>query len=224
MQRISLYAWIAIALLTVSALAGPGHADEADSAHTLTLALQPGALDDAGRAAAHEQRPAAFTEGSWTIEPLVFAVADVSYGAHVDVYGTALGASYYFADDLAIRGEAIGFFAKQTDDDSLAGGLSLHGRWHYYRRGGFTLFFEGGGGMIHASVSIPDAKRSDRQDGTNLNFTATAILGATFQLTENLHLNGAFRYLHISNARRHGLKRNPSTEGIGGHLGLIYTF
>lgn len=224
MQRISLCARIAIIGLALAALAQPGEARDWSEQYRLSLAAEPDALEEAGRAAAHEQQRRPFSKDSWTVESLVFGAGEVSKGSNVDLYGTAVGASYYYDDDFAIRAEAFGMFANQGGSDAWAGGANLHGRWHYFRRDPFTLFFEGGGGMLQASVSIPDGPRSRNYDGTHFNFVATAIFGATYQIADNLHLNGAFRYIHISNARRNGKERNPSIEGIGGHLGLIWTF
>ncbi|MFA9477671.1 acyloxyacyl hydrolase [Phycisphaerales bacterium AB-hyl4] len=224
MQRIALHAWIAIAALAIATFSQSADACESCNNYQLSLAVQHDDLDHAAREARHEQRPAPFTEGSWTLDAVGFATSDVSPGANADIYGTAIGGSYYFADALAIRLETIGLASYQSGDDAYGGGLGLHGRWHFLQRQNFTLFFEGGGGMIYTNVSLPDGDRARNRDGTHFNFTATMILGLTYQLTENLHLNTGLRYIHISNARRNGKKRNPATEAVGGQLGLTWSF
>lgn len=164
------------------------------------------------------------SRGTWSVEPMTFVLTDVSRGARADLYSVGIGGGYYFAERHALRVEVYGTHVDQTGDNALGVGANLHGRWHFLQRGRFSLYFEGGGGLLQTTVSLPDGPRERGRDGTHFNFTATAILGASYQLRDRLHLNTAFRYMHISNARRRGADRNPSTEAVGGSVGLMWTF
>lgn len=213
--------WAMVLLLGAMPVAAVGEA----------LSLEGPTVESAARAQepvqfkAQRTLAAAFTKGSWMGDVFGVAMAGVD-GADGDATftGGGVGASYYLWDDFAMRGELIGLHVAQHGDDAAAGGLNLFTRWHFLHRERFTLFAEIGGGLLQADVSIPDDDRSRGDDGTNFCFTAHGGLGATYQLTDRTHVFGAFRYLHLSNARLEGAERNPSEEAIGGYMGLMVAF
>lgn len=179
--------------------------------------------DSVGPEAAQPQREP-FTRGSWAVDVFGIATSNINNEPGANLYGGGLGLSYYVEDNLAIRAEAIGLGLDQNGDDAAAGGLTLLARWHFYRQPRWSLFVEGGAGFLISDVSIPDGSRSRDEDGTNFNFTPQAGVGATYQLADNMHLVGGFRYIHISNASIEGGSRNPGNDTIGGYLGVMFTF
>jgi hypothetical protein len=60
--------------------------------------------------------------------------------------------------------------------------------------------------------------------GTYFNFTLQSGVGATFQLTNNLHLVGGVHFFHLSNAAIRGINHNPDLNALEGYAGLIYCF
>jgi opacity protein-like surface antigen len=101
--------------------------------------------------------------------------------------------------------------------EGFAASLGLNLRKHFFIRDPFSIYIDGGMGMIRADGQFPDG-------GTNTNFTLQGGLGATYRLSDSLHLVGGVRWFHISNARRHGEDGNMSTDGPAVYAGLMWTW
>ena len=169
--------------------------------------------------AAAEPEPASmFEKGTWTLE--------LSGGSYDDVFHSdekhhvaTVGGGYYFADRHSFRVELTGWDldAKDGNPDTTAFGGNLGLRFHFleYRR--LTLFAEGSLGFYYANRKFPPG-------GTHLNYVTQGGLGATFRVYDNVHLYGAARYVHASNARIHGDDENPSVDAVGGYAGVLFTF
>jgi hypothetical protein len=161
-----------------------------------------------------------FPKGTWTMEFYGNYVHSVGKGDSVTSSVAAGG--YYFDDRHVVRLEAVGYFL-DTDsdsrdaDDSLGGGLNIGLRYQFFERGPWTLFFEGIAGMLYGGHNFPSG-------GTHFNFNEQLGLGATLRLDEHAHLIGGARYMHISNARIHGEDENPTFDGLGGYIGVLFTY
>jgi hypothetical protein len=68
------------------------------------------------------------------------------------------------------------------------------------------------------------ADRAVPEFGTHFNFTAKGGAGATWRLTDSLHLIGGARYFHLSNGNLHGRDQNPSHDGVQYWAGVMVTF
>jgi opacity protein-like surface antigen len=159
-----------------------------------------------------------FDAGTWTLQFSAAYFDDLSPSdENVATGTTAVG--YYFADRWALNLEVVGYAldAKQGGDDTQGAGVNLGLRWHFIAQDRVSLFLEGAAGMLYADERFPPG-------GTNFNFALQAGLGATFRVYENVHLIGAARYLHISNANLHGIDENPSIDSIGGYVGVLFEF
>ncbi len=215
-ERIIARAVLSACLLLASAGRAPAQTANGEPADGETaLALTPA---ESGAAAE------AFLKGSWTLDAFAFTTADVIGDPHATLYGGGVGGSYYVVDHFALRAELFGLGAHQSTDDAAGFGFSLLARWHFFHQDRLTLFLEGGAGLIQTDVSVPDGDPAAQEDGTHFNFTPQASLGATWRLEENLHLIGAARYIHVSNADKSGEDENPSLETLGGYVGLLWTF
>ncbi|MEM1445669.1 MAG: acyloxyacyl hydrolase [Planctomycetota bacterium] len=165
-----------------------------------------------------------FAKGSWTLDTFAMAGTDMASKPVDEVLGGGLGVNYYFRDRVAFRTELMGLDITQEGNDAAAGGVSLMTRWHFLERDRFSLFLEGGFGVLFSDVSVPDASATQFEDGTHFNFTTQGSVGATYRLFERTHLIGAARYLHISNAGLSGDDENPGSDFVGGYLGLMWEF
>jgi len=215
-ERIIAPALLSACLLLASAGRAPAQTANGESADGETaLALTPA---ESGAAAE------AFLKGSWTLDAFAFATASIEGDPFATPFGGGVGGSYYVADYFALRAELLGVGVHQGSDDAAGVGFSLLARWHFYHRDRLTLFFEGGAGLLQSDVSVPDGDPAQEEDGTHFNFTPQASVGATYRLKDNLHLIGAARYLHISNANKSGEDENPGLDTVGGYVGLLWTF
>jgi hypothetical protein len=194
-------------------------------------ASQPGlfaALTDVGTkqpissTGAAQARP--FSKGAWSLEPFAFALDGLDDDPSAELYGGGFGLNYYFDDGLALRGEFYGTGVDQTGDDAFGGGFNLLARWHFLREPNWSLFAEGGGGLLQTDVSLPDGRMDRNNDGTHFNFSSHIGAGATYRIDPSTHLIGALRFTHISNAGISGDDENPGVNAIGGYVGVSFQF
>ncbi len=196
-------------------LASIGHAQESTSPAAqaasndddpLTLAVSP--------ATPHHD---AFTRDSWTLQ------LDGSYvseqGGSNDIHGEQInaGASYYLLDRVAVVGELSGYHFNADNasyNDAYGGGFDLLLRWHFLQIDRFTLYADAGAGAVQFDQRFPP-------EGTHFNFALRAGLGATYRLTDNLHLMGGSRFFHVSNADLEGSDHNPGLDSFEFYLGLM---
>ena len=161
----------------------------------------------------------AFDAGSWVLQATASYVnGDAGFfGDTVEAGSLNLGVGYYFKDDWGIYGELVGDHWDQRNADlDVAGvGVNVLLRWHFLNRESWTMFIDGGGGLARFEDEFPAG-------GTHANFTARVGLGATYRLSDNLHLIGALRYFHLSNAARRGQDENPSIDGVEASVGLLW--
>ena len=159
-----------------------------------------------------------FKKGTWALELNGGTYDDVFASDEKHHVGT-VGLGYYFADRHGFRIEATGWDldAKDGNPDTTAFGGNLGLRFHFLEHGRLTLFAEGGLGFYYANRKFPPG-------GTHFNYVSQGGLGATFRVRDNLHLYGAARYVHASNARIHGDDENPSVDAVGGYVGVMFTF
>ena len=141
--------------------------------------------------------PGRFTAGSW--EAPVYG--SVSFGsAPGEIYLAHVGVSYYLVDNFSASLEALGG-ASLGDATGGAVGFDLLLRWHMLRREGWSLFVDGGAGILYTTTSF-------ETNATHFNFTPQIGVGTTFQMGDDVDLMGGIRWHHISNANIDGPNRN----------------
>ena len=187
----------------------------------MAVPARPVRADDGGRDAA---RPATmFPKGTWD---LAFhgAYHETERKGDETVASATGSAGYYIRDRLSIRGELVGYDldnkAGPSDadaDDAMGIGVDAGLRYQFieYRR--LTLFAEIYTGVLYSHRDFPE-------DGSHLNFNLHGGVGATFRLHDDVHLIGGVRHLHISNARLRGEDENPSFDGPGAYVGVLFRF
>lgn len=122
-----------------------------------------------------------------------------------------IGLSWFFVDNVSLDVEFTGLGIKQPGDDAGAGDVSLLFRWHFLVRERWTLYVEGGAGLLWASQDVPP-------DGTSFNFTPQVGLGATYDLGNDVRLMVGARWFHISNARLSD--NNPGLDSVMAYVGV----
>jgi len=154
-----------------------------------------------------------FTAGKWTL---------VSYGSAAvgktsrRVYAGHLGLGYYMIDSVSINLEGAGYFIDQTNDTG-AGAVGLLPRWHYLQGDNWSVYVDGGAGIIYSDKRMGDS-------GTHFNFTLEAGLGMTYSLSERIMPITGFRWFHVSNARIKGEERNVGFDSPMFYLGIMMPF
>lgn len=129
-------------------------------------------------------------------------------------------AEYFLVDDFSFNIDlGGGYFHQGRDDpgDAFGANLNLILRWHLVARDSYSLFVEGGAGVLGTTEEIPAG-------GTNFNFTPQAGFGATFALDEEKgsRLYTGVRWHHISNARIKGADDNPGRDAAMAYIGVSF--
>ncbi|CAA9419950.1 MAG: hypothetical protein AVDCRST_MAG64-2815 [uncultured Phycisphaerae bacterium] len=169
-------------------------------------------------------RPASmFPKGTWDLA-LHGAYHQTEREGDETIATATLSAGYYFGDRFSVRGELVGYALDNQPgpspadaDDAVGLGVNAGLRYQFIEYQRLTLFAEVYTGVLYSHRDFPE-------DGTHLNFTLQGGLGATFRLADDVHLFGGVRHLHISNARLRGEDENPSFDGPGAYVGLLFRF
>lgn len=126
------------------------------------------------------------------------------------------GAEFYVADGLALAVELNGLDVEQNGPDSGAVNALLLLRWHFVQRERWSVFFDGGAGLLYAGNPVP-------ANGSRFNFTPQAGLGASIALGDDgTRLLVGARWQHISNART--FETNPGRDSLMLWAGLSWGF
>ena len=172
---------------------------------------------------APEQPAEPFAKGTWALQftGSYISGSDASLTDSLGEGGSGnVGVGYFLFKNVGVYGELVGYgFDKKdwTGDDAWGGGLNMLLRWHFLSFDRWSIYADGGGGIIEFEDEFPSG-------GTHFNFTGRVGLGASIRLAHNLHLIGGARYLHISNAAIHGVERNPGFDSMEYYTGLMFTF
>lgn len=126
-----------------------------------------------------------------------------------------VGLSYFIIDDLSFDVELNGLYISQRGDDAWGANLNLLFRWHFIARDTWSLYFDGGAGMLGTTDHVPE-------NGSGFNFTPQAGLGISFDVGQEARLMTGVRWHHISNANT--FNRNPGRDSVMGYVGLSLPF
>lgn len=123
------------------------------------------------------------------------------------------GLSHYFAAGQSFNVELNGLGFVQEGQDAVGLNLAVLHRWDVVRRQNWSLYIDGGVGIIGSTSDVPS-------EGSSFNFTPQAGGGATIQLEGNQRLMVGLRWHHISNGDT--FEDNPGQDAIYGYLGINF--
>jgi len=121
------------------------------------------------------------------------------------------GLSKFLFNGHSINLELNTIYFNQPDDDALGLNLSLLMRWHFLRKSNWSLFVDGGAGILGTTSDVPSR-------GASFNFTPQAGAGASIKLNNQKRLLLGLRWHHISHADLFG--SNPGRDSLLGYVGL----
>ena len=127
----------------------------------------------------------------------------------------SVGASYFIAPYLSLDPQATVLYADQEGQNAFAAGFSLLFRWHFIHCETWTVYFEGGAGMIFSTEDIPEG-------ASHLNFTPQICIGGTIDLGNDVRLMAAAGWYHISNAN--SAVDNDGRDQLMLYAGLSFPF
>ncbi|MEL6224806.1 MAG: acyloxyacyl hydrolase [Cyanobacteria bacterium J06627_8] len=123
------------------------------------------------------------------------------------------GLSHFFANGQSINLELNGMAFFQTGDDAAGVNLTLLHRWHFVRQENWSLYIDGGAGLLGTTDDVPST-------GSSFNFTPQAGGGATVRLNDEQRLMVGLRWHHISNANL--FSSNPGRDSVMGYVGVNF--
>ena len=121
------------------------------------------------------------------------------------------GISKFLFDRHSINLELNTIYFNQPGNDALGLNLALLMRWHFIRKSNWSLYIDGGAGVMGTTSDVP-------RSGASFNFTPQAGAGTTIKLNEQQRLMLGLRWHHISHADLFGA--NPGRDSIMGYVGL----
>ncbi len=163
-----------------------------------------------------------FDKGDWRL----YGYASGTLGGGNHIYEGHLGGGYYFFDNLSINLElAAGYTEFNSRGGAPAGDTGNFGfdvllRYHFlkgkdWRGAKWSLYADGGCGFRYfGPESFP-------ANGTHVNWTPQAGLGATYELKNNWSLMGGARFFHVSNGNIYGGNKNPGYDSLQLYAGLM---
>lgn len=170
--------------------------------------VQFGMLDD------HQPVPTFGAEGSWRFQIQAGGAFEPKRTRNKAGFG-GVGVSYFLLEGLSMDFELNGYYFSQRGNDTGGGNFNLLFRWHFVSEPTWSLYFDGGAGVLLTGDRVPD-------NGTRFNFTPQAGLGVSFEIKPDLRLMTGLRWHHISNA---GTGRsNPGRDHLLGYLMLSMPF
>lgn len=124
-----------------------------------------------------------------------------------------VGVSHFFYDAHSVNLELNALAFDQPGDNALGLNLNLLVRSHWIRGENWSVFIDGGAGIIGTTSDVPS-------EGSSFNFTPQVGGGATFQINDKQRLMTGLRYYHISNADT--FESNPGLDALMGYVGLNF--
>jgi hypothetical protein len=125
------------------------------------------------------------------------------------------GISWFVVDDLSIDVQANADWFDQSGANAWGGDVELLFRWHFIARDTWSLYVDGGCGLMWTSRDVPP-------DSASFNFTPQAGAGITWEIASDTRLMLGARWFHASNANTGS--PNPSYNGVFAYAGVSFGF
>jgi len=126
-----------------------------------------------------------------------------------------VGVSWFVVDDLSIDVQVNADYFNQPGPSAWGGDVELLFRWHFLARDTWSLYVDGGCGLMWTSHDVPP-------DSASFNFIPQAGAGVTWEIAEDTRLMLGARWFHVSNANTGS--PNPSYDGVFAYAGVSFGF
>ena len=122
-----------------------------------------------------------------------------------------VGISEFLFNRHSINFEFNTIYFDQPGENAVGFNLNLLMRWHFVKQENWTLFVDGGAGVMGTTNDVP-------RRAAGFNFTPQVGGGASIKLNEEQNLLFGLRWHHISHADTFG--RNPGRDSLMGYVRL----
>lgn len=125
------------------------------------------------------------------------------------------GLEWFFVDGVSLMTELNYVSINQEGKDATGINFNLLFRWHFYRERSWSLFLDGGAGLLLTTQDVP-------QVGSSFNFTPQAGGGLTVDVGDDARFVLGARWHHISNANLY--RENPGRDSFMVYGALSFPF
>lgn len=157
-----------------------------------------------------KERPEFGEKGSkrWYIQGATAIGINEELGSPLFLGGA--GISEFILNGHSINLELNKIAVFQDGDDAIGLNLAFLMRWHFYRAENWSVFVDGGVGIVGTTNEVPSS-------GSSLNFTPQVGGGTTIRLKNDRRLFLGIRWHHISNGDIY--ENNPGRDSVMGYVG-----
>ena len=127
-----------------------------------------------------------------------------------------VGVEWYPIDGFAVgfRVDGVGIELEDTPTTGGGGGALLL-RWHVHRAEDWSIYLDGGCGLVYFAEDVPSG-------ASRLDFSPQVGGGVTCALGPEVRLMAGLRWYHLSNAQTNS--SNPGVDMLQGYLGITFGF
>ena len=127
-----------------------------------------------------------------------------------------VGVEWYPVDGFAVgfRVDGVGIELEDTPTTGGGGGALLL-RWHVHRAEDWSIYLDGGCGLVYFAEDVPAG-------ASRLDFSPQVGGGVTYALGPAVRLMAGLRWYHLSNAQTNS--SNPGVDMLQGYLGITFGF
>ena len=127
-----------------------------------------------------------------------------------------VGVEWYPVDGFAlgVRVDGVGIELNDTPTTGGGGGALLL-RWHVYRAETWSVYLDGGCGLVYFAEDVPAG-------ASRLDFSPQVGGGVTYSIAEDLRLMVGLRWYHLSNAQTNST--NPGVDMLEAYVGVTFSF
>ena len=125
------------------------------------------------------------------------------------------GVDWFFLENISMGLSLDGSYYDQVGENAWGIGLNLLFRWHFLTGEKWSIYVDGGCGILGTTNDVPF-------NGSSFNFTPQAGAGFTYEICEGTRLMTGARWYHISNARTYS--ENPGLDAMQLYGGVTFSF
>lgn len=122
-----------------------------------------------------------------------------------------VGLAKFFANRHSVNLEFNTIYFDQPGENAVGFNLALLGRWHFIKQENWTMYFDGGAGVMGTTNDVP-------RQAAGFNFTPQVGGGFSIKLNQEQNLLFGLRWHHISHADTFG--KNPGRDSLMGYVRL----
>jgi len=122
---------------------------------------------------------------------------------------------YFIENALSLDLGFFGMGVNQEGPDANGLNFTLQLRWHFIDKESWSMFMEGGAGLLRTTNHVP-------ADGSSFNFTPQAGLGMSFDIGNHNRWLIGVKWHHISNANTYNT--NPGRDSIMVWTGISFPY